>query len=255
MSGMAFCLVSETPLVSFSDLVLIATAIQTAAVDFCEAWGIKTPSIHAVASVEASHVDASHVIMRLVDASSADGALGYHTEEDGVVYAEVAAGDTIRSGGGVLENGSYMSVSSVVSHEVFETLLNPNVNVWVDRGDGHIEDAREACDAVQGSCFDVAVKARKSTRHVSISNYLLPAWFDAQSKSVFFDKMGLCKKPFEVLADGYHIIRKTGVEHSENGPIAAFKLEIVGNEAGATKALKKRRPAILHGALSRPSLR
>ncbi len=254
-SGTVIALVSKTSKVSFDDLKVLARAGQKASADFCRDWGLAPPQIAALKSLDPHHVKASDIVLTLVDTSTEDGALGWHSEEDGTVFGEIAAGDVLRSGGQIFMPGAaawQLSVSTVLVHEILETLGNPDVNLWADRGDG-IEDAREVCDAVQGDYFVITVPSGHRGQEVALPNYLLPAWFNADDKGPF-DKMGLCKKPFEVRPGGYHVIRKAAIEQSEDGPRAVRKLEYVAGSSFVERGNKKRRIGILHGAVRKPAV-
>ena len=212
------CLVSATSKVSYDDLQLIASAIDKELIAFCDVWDLELWRCDAVHSLTPAHARVSKVVLTIKDETSVPDALGWHTEEDGTIFGEIAAADILASGGKVYSQGSYPSVAAVIAHEVFETVVNPHVNLWVDRGDGRTEDAREVCDAVQGASYTVPMRSRNgATRNVEICNYLLPAWFDAQALAGPYDKLGLCSEPFEVLSTGYHVTRVTGPEKVSNG--------------------------------------
>lgn len=212
------CLVSETSKVAYEDLKLIADAIDKELVTFCDVWDLELWRCDAVTALTDTHVRVSQVVLHVKDSTSVPDALGWHTDENGKIFGEIAAGDILGYGGKRYSPGSYPSVAAVIAHEVFETIVNPRVNLWVDRGDGKTEDAREACDAVQGASFTVPVRGTGgAVKQVELCNYLLPAWFDAQTTETKFDRLGLCKAPFEVLQSGYHVTRVTGPEKASGG--------------------------------------
>lgn len=242
------CLTSESSKVSFEDLKTIAKAIDLSLGPLADAWDVERPRCDAVRGLTETHIRVSQMILTVKDGTDVENALGWHTEENGKVFGEIDA-NVLTMGGGMFSAGAYLALSSVISHEVFETLLNPNVNLWVDRGDGSTEDAREICDAVQGDAFIVRVRdAHGRLVDVDVSNYLLPAWFDAQNTDGPYDAMHLCKSPFEVRSNGYHVIRTVGTETAEDGTVKAVKIvSAIGNPALQQRALGKRRPRALHG--------
>jgi hypothetical protein len=130
----------------------------------------------------------------LVDAipNEPAGVLGYHTENSKGIWGIVAASPSLDAGASVL-TGDW-SVSSILSHEVQEMFGDPNCNLW--GASGRYDYCVELCDPVEAPTYAV--------NGVSVSNFLLPAWFDAQGKGPF-DYLGLLKKPFSLLKGGYMV--------------------------------------------------
>lgn len=134
----------------------------------------------------------------IMDNPDQAGALGYHTETpDGKIWGRVFVNPIIKGGGSML-HGS-LAVSTVLSHEVIEAYCDPNVNLWADRGDD-VLIAYEACDPVENDSYEVTTK---SGAKVSVSNFVLPDWFDAQSSSTKFDFMAKLDKPYTMSKGGY----------------------------------------------------
>lgn len=136
------------------------------------------------------------------------GALGYHTESpDGNVWGRVFV-KPVLNGKGTMLHGS-LSVSAVLSHEVIEAYCDPNVNLWTDMGNGKMV-CYEACDPVENDSYEVTTKGGSK---VSVSNFVLPAWFDPQSEpNAKFDWMAVLARPFAMSKGGYMVVMdlKTG---------------------------------------------
>ena len=141
------------------------------------------------------------------------GALGYHTETpDGKIWGRVFVNPVIRGGRGTMLNGS-MSVSTVLSHEIIEAYCDPNVNLWADRGDG-VLIAYEAGDPVENDSYEITTK---SGTNVSVSNFVLPCWFDGQAPDDSkFDFMAKLTKPFTMSKGGYLVTLKISTGKVEN---------------------------------------
>src|SRR5882724_9792629 len=86
------------------------------------------------------------------------GALGFHDDVNGVVFARVKY------------QGEETSVT--LSHEVLEEMGDPACDLYLSLGDGR-EQAGEACDRVEGDTYSVD--------GVHLSNYLLLAAFQPDS--------------------------------------------------------------------------
>lgn len=163
----------------------------------------------------------------IFDTPDQAGALGYHTTDDsGNPWGRVFASPVLDNGGTVLRGS--LSVSAVLSHEVLETFVDFNVNLWADRFDG-TEVAVEVCDPVEADAYDVLVGTAQVP--VAVSNFVLDEWFDAFQTTGKFDYLGNVKAPLQMSAGGYIIVRDLS-----NGHISA----VWGSkEAEAMHALRK----------------
>ena len=141
----------------------------------------------------------------IVDDSDQADALGYHTEDpDGTISGIVAVRPTLDGG---------LAPSSVLSHEVIETFLDPFVDLWAD-GPADLSYPIEACDAVQGDSYMIG--------RVEVSNFLYPGWFD-QAGVGQCDHLQLVS-PFQIAPGGYSVARSIATgEISELGLRAAYK--------------------------------
>jgi hypothetical protein len=170
--------------------------------DAAPLWG-KSPSPVVYASTEADAQPGSWVIAVLDNADQADqsGALGWHTEDQGeAIYGRVFAGPVLDNGGDVLH--AQLSVASVLSHEVLETFVDPNVNLWADMGNGRAV-ALEVGDPVEADSYTIAVRDHGD---VTVSNFVTPAWFDPQARAgAPLDYLNTVSSPFEMTKSGYMI--------------------------------------------------
>jgi len=166
------------------------------------AWGI-LPVLVSYLDRASTPLAGSSVITVLDDADQA-GDLGYHSEGDGgVTFGRVFARPVFQNGGDVLTDT--LSVSSVLSHEVTELMLDPDCNRWCQRADGTLI-ALEGADPVESSSYSVKVTTPSSSVAVSVSDFVLPAWFDPDAPvTARFDYLGAVTAPFQVQPTGYTI--------------------------------------------------
>ncbi|MFI0966990.1 hypothetical protein ACH4S8_37250 [Streptomyces sp. NPDC021080] len=185
--------------VSDADAALMVRAVaHQVRYDVAPAWGQKYAAV-VFLPLGAAVPAGSYAIGIYDDADQAD-ALGYHSEEgDGTIYGKVFASPVLDNGGTVLQGE--LSVSAVLSHEVLETVVDPHVQLWAsDGGDGLY--AYEACDAVEDGSYEVRVGGRT----VAVSNFVLPAYFDAQSPAgTRLDHLAQLRRPFEISKGGYAV--------------------------------------------------
>lgn len=142
------------------------------------AWGKALPRVELA---DLQHICVNMIQVMIFKNSDEAGAAGYHaTTPDGVPYARafLDGTDSVLSGPD--------SLSSVITHEIGESVVDAPANLWALDGNGKLH-ALEACDAVEGDSFEID--------GVSVSNFLYPAWFDTGAKGQY-DYMGVCTGPF-----------------------------------------------------------
>ena len=133
------------------------------------------------------------------DTADQADALGYHdVGPDGLPYGKAFAGPVLDNGGTVKSGAD--SVSVTLSHELLEMLADPSANLWADAGDGSAY-AYELCDPVEGDAYAV--------RGVSVSSFVLGAWFDPQApRTAKFDFLDKLPGPFTMTPGGY-VLKRT----------------------------------------------
>lgn len=133
-------------------------------------WGMT--SVPVVFYSQDTDVPKGAYVIGIYDNSDQPGALGYHTEEgDGTVDGRVFAGPVLDNGGTALSGA--LTVASVLSHEVLEAFVDPQVNRWAQAPDGSLF-AVEVGDPVESWSYNIFVNQVP----VSVSDFVFPAWFD-----------------------------------------------------------------------------
>ena len=174
---------------------LTPEALETMRADVQSAYDTIFAPVHNVEGVEirvGAPETADARILHLVDAIPEEpDALAYHTVDDQGRPVLRLGVETIRSQGGALLD----EISKAASHEVFETAVNPFVAFFCAVPGERRMLALEVCDPVQGGSF----------RHGSsaISNFVLPAYFDAEDLDGPFDHVGELVAPLSCAAAGY----------------------------------------------------
>jgi hypothetical protein len=139
----------------------------------------------------------------IVDDCPDPEALAFHTEGMGGIVSGLVGAATILKAGGTKFEGA-LSVSGALSHEILETEPDPFVNMWSQSPSGKLY-AFEICDPVQDDAYAIG--------DVSVSNFVLPRWFDALAPadgSVQFDYLGKLKAPFSLAKGGYAVVMAEG---------------------------------------------
>lgn len=213
---MLFALLNSTRLVTDVETSLIAQAVNLQlARDIAPAWGRVAPRMLFYKNRATLPAGAS--VFELIDADpNVPNALGYHDESKGLYYAPIECKPIFDAGGDALTAST--CVASVVSHEAAEMFGDAPVNIWADMPNG-ASTAFELADAVQDGSYPIKV----GHIPVTVSNFLLPAWFDRQATKGPFDHLGVLEAPFKRTPGGYMIVRVEGKESEMFGALPAFK--------------------------------
>lgn len=140
-------------------------------------------------------------VMTIMDDADQAGDLGWHTQEGEVIYGRIFAKPCLEDGHSSALLGPY-AVSSVLSHEILETLGDPHVNDWVE-GDNGLLIARELCDPVES--YTYAYKDRWAGE-VTLSDFVTPEFFDPNSSAgEEYDYLGKAASPFVLTTGGYWV--------------------------------------------------
>lgn len=139
-------------------------------------------------------------IMDIVDDLEQPGALGFHTDELGIVY------------GRVLAQGAD-DTSVTLSHECLEELIDPTCDAWRPMGGGRLV-ALEVADPVENDTYTVMATIGTITRPVKLSNYVLPRWFEPSALGAL-DYMRTLAEPLAMSPGGYMVIRDASGNESQ----------------------------------------
>jgi len=183
----------------------MAAAVQHQVVyDFCPAWGRTSTNwkFSRTGTIQALLVD---------DDASVPGALAYHDDQNGKPAIVILCKTILDAGGQWLTGG--LSVASALSHEVLELIADAACNLAADDGRGQAY-ALEVCDPVEEHVYPVTVNGQTAT----VSDFVLPAWFDPTASGVRFDHLGILVRPFE-LSKGYAIVTPEGQSSQITGAV------------------------------------
>jgi len=191
--------------------------------DFFPAWGLTARLVFKAAP------PFEHMGLVIKDSSDEAGDLGYHFRE-GYPVAYVFAKDSMSDGAGI------GGLTSTVSHEILEMIADPGVNLLAAQPPP--EKSRratrlfsyEVCDPVEANSY------RK--KGVSVSNFVLPEWFEPEHKprEMKMDFLGVVDSPFELAPGGYVDMFKNGKWKTLWGPEAKKKPASARHRLNARKA-------------------
>jgi len=201
MATPIYCLNSSS--LKSSDMFLMINALNMMLPAFCNSWSVKQYICIAVPS-NIKPKNATYCVF--LDNNNSPGSLGYHTEFGNIPYGEVFVKTILQYGGTTFMNGKAPSISQAFSHEIFEIIVNQNINIWWQRSDGSLVPA-EVCDPVQANIIPIKV----GNVVVGISDYILPEWNDPQSTKGPYNFLNTLIRPFQIAKGGYAIVMKNNV--------------------------------------------
>jgi hypothetical protein len=201
--SMTITVVNQSTLVSNNDAQAMTAAVAAQVSNhFNPAWSLTGITVNFATSPLQVAKGAWQVAL-LDDPDQAD-ALGYHEEDAGIVSGKVFARPSLDNGSKAF-TGAY-AVSTTLSHEVLEVLADPFTTAWnlaaVDRNNNGTFVATEVCDPVESQFYVVKV----GQNSINVSDFVIPAWFDPQTKSSYTNVLKTVTKPFGMAKGGYMVI-------------------------------------------------
>lgn len=158
----------------------------------CPLWDLVPPGA-AVYSDGTTFPAGTALVVLIVDDDGDPGAAGLHGAIGGIPYVLVDARES-------------SSPSVVLSHEFIEVVVNQYLTRWthdiLQKGRRY-RYPLEPGDPVQEHSYVIAVDVGDGTRAISVSNFVLPAWFEPGSSETVFDFLGRLGAPLEIADGGY----------------------------------------------------
>jgi len=181
------------------------------------AWNLLPPAVvflaKGVSAAKSAQGQRYDAIIGILDNADQAGDLGWHTEgPDADCYGRVFAQPVLANGGNALTD--VLSVCSVLSHEAIEMLGDAACDRWAQQNDSTLV-AMELADPVESDSYAITISPVAGlTVSGTVSDFVLPDWFDPDAAPGKTDYLGLVTAPFEVRSTGY-VIAQTGGTVSE----------------------------------------
>jgi len=187
---MKIAIQNHSTVLTDAEVQAVIGAMQTqVSRDFGPAWSLGA-TLCWIAST--SPVPTDHALLGVFDDADQAGALGYHdlTASDQPI-GKVFARTTQQFGG---------QWTVTFSHELLEMIADPSINIC-----RYVEFARfyarfyaqEVCDAVEADELGYTIDG------VLVSDFVLPAWFDALNTTGPFSFRQNVRRPFALAPGGY----------------------------------------------------
>lgn len=157
-------------------------------------------------------------VLGLFTQADQPGALGYHDR--------TPAGLPLMKVFPALCRQSKVPWSACASHELLETLADPEINRAAQAPDGNFY-AMEVCDGVEADTYEID--------GVVVSNFATPQYFEPSSDTTGqkYDWLGLCKSPLENRPGGYNQFfdPQNGWTQVRYNKISAYRQAVIGRGA------------------------
>jgi hypothetical protein len=138
----------------------------------------------------------------LEDQPDVPGAGGYHDAgPGGLPVVKVFVTPYLDNGGSIMESPD--SVLVALTHEMCETVVDPEAAEWVNMSDVRLV-AKETADPVEDRAYLLRLVAGGPAGYVT--DYVLPRWFEVTASGGKFDRVGALRSPFTKTRGGYWIV-------------------------------------------------
>jgi hypothetical protein len=174
---------------------------------FCRDWNL--PNANAVYVAKGGVVPPNACKVVLLDTTDVAGTVSYHGVVGSVPVVKVFAKTILDNGGVVLFENTRLkqTVAQVVSHEVFEMLVDPRCLLWWVNPNTTVVYAGEVSDPVDANV--VSVRLADKTQ-VGLSDWVLPSWNDVNNTTGPFNHNDTLTAAFQVDSHGYAMVLSAG---------------------------------------------
>jgi hypothetical protein len=233
----------------------IVAAINLVLPQFCLDWSLPTCVIKYIPKGQPSNSGNIKLKLFLLDNNPPNqDTLAYHNIVADVPYSNIFCKIILSCPGTVLYSNkiNVPTIAQAVSHEIFEMLVDPTCNLWADNGASTLNKfkvyAYEVCDPVESNMNQVSLPNASGALvwnrtsgvfqtisvpsvQVTLSDWVLPAWFDPERTARPFNRMNTLTKPLTLSPLGYAIVLNTS---------SVTQLTAMEIGSGVTQSLKEK---------------
>jgi len=197
-------------------MFIMINAINLLLPQYCTSW--RLPLYKCAAAPKTTQIGSTGMYCVFLDTTDEPGAAAYHTASNNIPLSKVFVKTVLDYRGAILKgaNTSIPTVAQAFCHEIFEMITNPMLNVWWQRPNQSLVPA-ETVDPVQGNVIPVNVGGVT----VYCSDYLLPEWYNPQSKRGPYNYLNTLSRPFQIARGGYAIVLAAGKYSHVFGSLAS----------------------------------
>lgn len=174
---------------------------------FCRDWNL--PSASAVYVAKNGVVPENSYQVVLLDNTDLAGTVSYHGVVGSLPVVKVFAKTILDNGGVTLfeSTRTKQTVAQVLSHEVFEMLVDPRCLLWWMNPNTSTVYASEVSDPVDANIVNVRLADKTQ---VGLSDWVLPSWNDVENTTGPFNHNDTLTAAFQVDSHGYAMVLSSG---------------------------------------------
>ena len=194
--------INQSTVITDSDVTKMVAALNQTLPAFARDWKIFI--IQAAVLPRETVMPTGSTILNVVimDTTDIPGTAGYHTLYNGTTTVKIFASTILAAGGVSLyeDTRTKPTVSQALCHEVFEALLDPRSTQWILNPITGAMYALEVGDVVDGNA---KVMRLGDGSRVTVSDWVLPAWYDAENTLGPYNSLDTLSAPFTLAPNGY----------------------------------------------------
>jgi len=202
-------IVNQSTVVTDAEVAKIVSGLNMTLPAFLRDWKLATLPGGIVSTIAALPTGDANVNVIIMDTTDIPGTAGYRTLYNGTPTVKVFAKTILTAGGAILYENTRTktTVSQSVCHEVLEALIDPECRNWTMNPSTGTLYACEVADAVDGNVK--VVRLPDGTR-VTVSDWILPAWYDVQNTVGPYNSLDTLSAPFTLSPGGYAMTTSGG---------------------------------------------
>lgn len=202
--------VNQSTVITDSQVIKMVAALNHIIPAFARDWKMMTVPASIIPNGQPLLTGPTVLNVIIMDDTDIPGSAGYHSLYNGTATVKVFANTIITCGGAVLyeDTRTKATVSQVLSHEVLEALIDPKCTQWQLNPTTGTMYALEVGDPVDGNVK--VVRLSDGTR-VTVTDWVLPAWYDVQNTVGPYNTLDTLSAPFTLAPTGYLMTTSNGL--------------------------------------------
>ena len=201
--------VNQSTAVTDAEVAKMVLALNVTLPTFVRDWNLTATQVGVLSKTATLPTGSSNINVLIMDTTDISGTPAYHTLYSGTSTVKVFAQTILTAGGACLyeDTRTKPTVSQVLCHEVLEAIADAKCTSWFINPTSGALYASEIADPVDGNIK--VVRLHDGTR-VAVSDWVLPAWYDARNTVGPYNNLDTLSAPFALAPSGYAMITSAG---------------------------------------------
>lgn len=201
--------VNQSTAVTDAEVAKMVLALNATLPTFIRDWKLAPAQAGVLSNTAVLPTGSSNINVLIMDTTDISGTPAYHTLYSGTSTVKVFAQTILTAGGASLyeDTRTKPTVSQVLCHEVLEAIADTKCTSWFINPTSGALYASEIADPVDGNIK--VIRLADGTR-VAVSDWILPAWYDARDTIGPYNNLDTLSAPFALAPSGYAMITSAG---------------------------------------------